>query len=74
MNKLFLYTSVFVLIVITPKVFAQTASKSDFNPFPQMEQDQQKADDDTAASSGQNEDNWPPMNDQAQMNSEGAHD
>ncbi len=65
------------MIIAAPRVFAQTASNSDFNPFPQMEQDQNNIDADTAAApQQQNDENdvWPPANNDAQTNSEGQHD
>jgi len=56
-----------------PKIFAQSTTNSDFNPFPQMEQDQNSTDQQMAPSGGQqNDDTWPPANSDASSNSQGA--
>ena len=64
-----------VIIIAAPRGLAQTTSNSDFNPFPQMEQDQQNVDNDTAAQSQQqNDDTWPPANSDTQTNSGDNHE
>jgi hypothetical protein len=57
----FLYISVFIMIFTAPMVFAQTDTNSDFNPFPQMEQDMNNTNDQAVApAQQQNDDVWPP--------------
>jgi hypothetical protein len=73
MNKLFHYILAVSLIVVAPRAFAQTTTNSDFNPFPQMEQDMNSTDDQAPAAQQQNDD-WPPPNEGAQANAEGSHD
>jgi hypothetical protein len=68
------YILILLLVVPMPRGLAQTASNADFNPFPQMEQDQQNADDQTVPAPQQQNDDWPPANDGAQANGDGAHD
>ena len=69
MKKLILYIFASITIIAVPRVFAQNDSNSDFNPFPQMEQDQQNIDSDTALKPEQNDDVWPPANSDTQSNS-----
>jgi len=72
MRKIICLLSIIVTTIALPKVFAQTTSNSDFDPFPQMEQDQKSTDEGTAPKPDQQDDEWPPAN--AQANSDGAHD
>jgi hypothetical protein len=49
------------MIMVAPVLFAQTISNTDFNPFPQMEQDQNAMDEQMAPKPQEyNEDAWPP--------------
>lgn len=64
MKKLIPYIIV-LMIIFFPRAFAQTTSNSEFNPFPQMEQDQRESVDDVSAKPEQeveNQDEWPPSN------------
>ena len=54
-----------IIVIIQSRGFAQTVSNSDFNPFPQMEQDQKSTDDDTAVVPQQQNDDWPPANNES---------
>ena len=77
MKKSFLYIFACVIIAAAPRVLAQTVSNSDFNPFPQMEQDMSNTNDGSAVSpEQQNSENdaWPPVNSDAQANTEAQHD
>ena len=72
MKILILYIITFVVVVAVPGVFAQTASNADFNPFAQVEQDFNNSHEDatTAPAQEQNDDAWPPVNSNAQNDSE----
>jgi len=72
MKKAFFYIVIIIMVMAAPKIFAQSASNTDFNPFPQMEQDQQNVDSDTASQPQQQNDDWPPGNGEVQTNSEGV--
>jgi len=70
------------MVIVPPTAFADTASNSDFNPFPQMEQDvNNTGEDDGAIMPQQQNEDWPPppageagANNDAAANSEGGHD
>jgi len=65
----------YILAITIPPVLADITSNADFDPFPQMEQDQNNIDADTAAKpEQQNDDVWPPVNSDAQANSEANHE
>jgi uncharacterized protein YxeA len=74
MKRSFFYICFIIIIIAATRVFAQTASNTDFDPFPQMEQDQKNIDDGAAAVPQAQNDDWPPANDGAQVNGEGTHD
>ena len=65
-----------LLLLTAPKVFADLGSNTDFNPFPQMEKDLNNTNDNTAEPSPvttQNDD-WPPSNNDIQINSGSDHE
>jgi len=70
MHKTFFYIIFLLVVLASPRIFAQSTTNSDFNPFPQMEQDQQNVDTDTAPQPQQQNDDWPPPNSESQINSE----
>jgi uncharacterized protein YxeA len=72
MRNLILSIFASILFVTASKVWADTVANGDFNPFPQMEQDQKSVDDDATAAPQQQNDDWPPANNDGQTNNEGG--
>jgi len=72
MIKTFLYIFVLIAFMVLPKAFAQTTSNSDFNPFPQMEQDVNNNSDQATVTSDQQNDEETMSNTDAPSNNEGA--
>ena len=68
MRKITCCLSCFILFFLASRAFADFSSNADFNPFPQMEQDQKNADDDMASDPHQEND------DSQQVNSEVNHE
>jgi len=65
--KKFLFPLIFLCFIFAARVLAQT-DNSDFNPFPQMEQDLNNTNDQTASGDNQqqqNDDQWPPAGNQS---------
>jgi len=74
MKNLIPISLICILLIISPKVYADVSTNSDFNPFPQMEQDLSNTQDQAENKpEGQNDD-WPPVNSDTPMNSETSHE
>jgi hypothetical protein len=74
MRNLIFFIFISVTIIALPSVFADTSSNSDFDPFPQMEQDLKNTDDQAVSAPQQQNDDWPPAKEDAQPNSGGDHE
>ena len=64
----------YILVFTIPPLFADTSSNTDFNPFPQMEQDQKNTETQAVVTNQQQNDDWPPANSDTQVNSDGTHE
>jgi len=74
MTKLFLYIFVSFMFFLGPRAFADISSNTDFDPFPQMEQDVNNTNDQAAPEPQDQNDGWPPANSQSQADSGGQHE
>ena len=71
MRNTIFFLFILMMALGAPKVTADTLANSDFNPFPQMEQDMNNTDNETATpDQQQNDDTWPPANSDVQRNNE----
>ena len=74
MKNIILYTLMVILIFAMPRSHADTTANSDFNPFPQMEQDMNSVGDQAASSTDVQNDDWPPSHSVTNVNGEASHE